>query len=409
MDELGTQSNLGGNGLASHNGSLHLRPALNSWGAIELFVSLSRTSLIFSFLALLALRFVIGFHFFSEGTEKVREKDFTSEYFLRAAVGPFASYYHGMVDDFDGRSRLCASIDEDESGEQRLVLDPLISEQIWKDFVEHAKSHYEFGGKDIVASLQLRRDDLKEQIERARSEKDSAVNIAGLESERRAYAETIKHVRNQVVFADDLLQSAIDEMKQLLRENEVEILGHFKGESRLEGFARDGIDRKKVAQSVDTLRGQIGSIARERTKASAPWLQQAEEIWDGLEREINGLAVDKQREKGFFLLHRPHSPPGSRMKLIDRMIPWFDIVIGALLLLGLFSRFASLAGAAFLASVILSQPPWVPGASETIYQTIEMFALLVICATAAGRYGGLDFFVHRFWKNAFRRSPAVES
>ena len=81
-----------------------------------------------------------------------------------------------------------------------------------------------------------------------------------------------------------------------------------------------------------------------------------------------------------------------RYKIINKVIPWFDTIIGALLILGLFTRFASLAGGLFLLSVIISQPPWIPGTQPTAYQAIEMFAMLAIFATCAGRYGGLDFF-----------------
>ena len=81
--------------------------------------------------------------------------------------------------------------------------------------------------------------------------------------------------------------------------------------------------------------------------------------------------------------------------MINHIIPWFDTIVGALLIIGLFTRLASLAGAVFLASVIAMQPPWIPGTVPTYYQAIEMFALLVIFATCAGRMGGLDYFFSR--------------
>jgi len=63
-------------------------------------------------------------------------------------------------------------------------------------------------------------------------------------------------------------------------------------------------------------------------------------------------------------------------------------------LLGLFTRFWAIVGSGFLLSVISSQWPGWPGAAPTYYQAVELFALLVLCATAAGRYAGLDFFIH---------------
>ena len=82
----------------------------------------------------------------------------------------------------------------------------------------------------------------------------------------------------------------------------------------------------------------------------------------------------------------------SMLNIVDLFIPWFDTIVGALLILGLFTRLASLAGAAFLASVIASQPPWIQGVDPNYYVLIELFAMLVIFATCAGRMGGLDFF-----------------
>ena len=64
-----------------------------------------------------------------------------------------------------------------------------------------------------------------------------------------------------------------------------------------------------------------------------------------------------------------------------------------LLVLGLFTRVAAIAGGAFLISVIASQPPFVPSASDVNYQIVLLLGLLVVAAVGAGRWGGLDFFV----------------
>lgn len=58
--------------------------------------------------ALVALRLVVGWHFFMEGSTKVREGGFTSVGFLGAAKGPLADTFHDMVPDFDGQLRLDA-------------------------------------------------------------------------------------------------------------------------------------------------------------------------------------------------------------------------------------------------------------------------------------------------------------
>jgi uncharacterized membrane protein YphA (DoxX/SURF4 family) len=98
------------------------------------------------------------------------------------------------------------------------------------------------------------------------------------------------------------------------------------------------------------------------------------------------------------------------------VIPWFDLIVGSLLILGLFSRLASLAGAGFLLSVLATQPPWVPdvvtsGPGSVYLYVIEFAALLVIFATCAGRNFGVDYFIHAIFgrKKTNQSSHSVES
>jgi uncharacterized membrane protein YphA (DoxX/SURF4 family) len=87
-------------------------------------------------------------------------------------------------------------------------------------------------------------------------------------------------------------------------------------------------------------------------------------------------------------------PKQARLQRVSLGAAVLTIGVGICLLLGLFTRIASLAGALFLASVIATQPPWLSTAEPTIYQTVEMAGLLVLAGTGAGRWLGLDYF---FW------------
>jgi uncharacterized membrane protein YphA (DoxX/SURF4 family) len=53
-----------------------------------------------------ALRFAVGWHFFSAGAEKLQNPNFRAAYFLEEAVGPFADFFHGLVPDALGKQRL---------------------------------------------------------------------------------------------------------------------------------------------------------------------------------------------------------------------------------------------------------------------------------------------------------------
>jgi uncharacterized membrane protein YphA (DoxX/SURF4 family) len=82
----------------------------------------------------------------------------------------------------------------------------------------------------------------------------------------------------------------------------------------------------------------------------------------------------------------------AELALVDKVVTWSHVIIGACLVVGLFTPIAALGGAVFLAMVISTQPPWVPGTQDTYYQFVEMFGLLVLAATCAGRWAGLDYF-----------------
>jgi uncharacterized membrane protein YphA (DoxX/SURF4 family) len=111
-----------------------------------------------------------------------------------------------------------------------------------------------------------------------------------------------------------------------------------------------------------------------------------------------------QREYyGYYELPRAGTA-GMSSALADRVLPWFTFLVGVLLVLGLFTRVAALGGAAFLLSVIATQPPWIAAAADTNYQIVLLLGLLVCAAIGAGRWGGLDFFLGLLWNNCCGRA-----
>jgi uncharacterized membrane protein YphA (DoxX/SURF4 family) len=96
-------------------------------------------------------------------------------------------------------------------------------------------------------------------------------------------------------------------------------------------------------------------------------------------------------------------PKAKRMVWLSMAVTCMVTSVGVCLLFGFFTRLASTVAAIFLFSVITTQPPWLAGAVPTMFQTIEMAALLVLAATAAGRWAGLDFFTHAFCQKFCQR------
>ncbi len=86
----------------------------------------------------------------------------------------------------------------------------------------------------------------------------------------------------------------------------------------------------------------------------------------------------------------------TSLEIVDVTMTYGILAIGLLLLLGLFTRTACVAGAAFLLSVVMMQPFWVSEALPTFNQYVEMLALLTLATTPVGRWAGLDFFLTPF-------------
>lgn len=338
------------------------------------------------------LRLSVGYHFFCEGTSKLRDGNFTAEYFLRAARGPFAPWFHGILEDETGQQRLCVVSTEGPGGEREFELDPGFTFALWQDFVDQARSYYRFGDQALLDEIADRRARLAEQIREARATGDRSVDTAALERQRDIDEQSILMIREQMPRSAEILAEHEETLRNWLAENRVEVLQHFHTRDRLDGFAQDGESRSDVAREVASLRDQVDTIRSDRQKQRNGWTAEIEAIWDSLEAQINALAVDRQGKQEPLPLHRQFDQEFSKLKTVNRIIPWFDTVLGALLIVGLFTRLAAAAGGLFLLSVICSQPPWIPGTTDTYYQTVEMFALLVLFATAAGRFGGLDFF-----------------
>lgn len=342
-----------------------------------------------AFIALMLLRFVVGYHFFKEGTYKLKN-GFDASGFLQSAKGPLAPYFHSMVDDLDGSKRFGVTIDESAVGPESVTLDPELTFELWEDFMHRAASHYRFGDPEVVDKLKAQREVLAQEIQKLQKDGEPTKD---LELQRANAEKKIKKIRAQTSDAKEILEDAKYELKSWLQANQVELVAHYGTDHREEGFARDGQNKASVALYVDTLRDQVGTIKSDRQKKLYGWKQEIDGMWSAYEGRINALAVQEQETVGTILAHRPFDQPYSQLKIINKVIPWFDTVVGVLLILGLFTRLASGAAALFLISVVLTQPFWIPGTQDTYFYWIELMALLVIFATCAGRMGGLDFFL----------------
>jgi thiosulfate dehydrogenase (quinone) large subunit len=116
---------------------------------------------------------------------------------------------------------------------------------------------------------------------------------------------------------------------------------------------------------------------------------------------------------GFFrwLLTQP-----NHLANADLVTMWGLTLVGLFLMLGLFTRLASLAGIGFILLFYLATPPFIgyfyAVPSEGSYliinkNLVELCALVVIFLTGSGRFAGIDRILHRLFSR--RRAPLARA
>lgn len=197
----------------------------------------------------------------------------------------------------------------------------------------------------------------------------------------------------QTADAEAIFQRYAAHLREFLATNAEDIDEYWLQLGRLQKDQDPSSPTTAALREVSSLSGQVGKRETELKGKRGPWLAAIDKLWTGYERDMNAVATEKQRGSKLGL-----AAPGRRMldsRRVDQIIPWFDLAVGALLILGLFTRTTSVLAAIFLGSIVLTQWPGTPGAAPTYYQFNLMLALLVLAATGAGRFAGLDFFVRQ--------------
>lgn len=189
---------------------------------------------------------------------------------------------------------------------------------------------------------------------------------------------------NQNKQAADILQRYERQLRDYLAEKADDIREYRGNVQRRDEYLQD-----PQRMETPSLRKQVERIENDVRNMRAPLVRPIDALWEGYARDLNALAKSDQRGGAPVQLTKL----GRRLldsETIDKVIPWFDMTIGALLIMGLGTRIAAMAGAAFLFSVLISQWPTASGSIPTWPQFIEALGLLVLAAAGAGRYAGFD-------------------
>ncbi|MFM8953602.1 MAG: hypothetical protein ACKOOF_11165 [Planctomycetaceae bacterium] len=298
-------------------------------------VDFMRTTLL-AVAALAFLRIVVGLHFFLEGISHLRDPDWSSAGFRKAAVGPLGDWY---------RSSLPQTGDWTGTLGSRGPEDAATAATRWHESVVQG-----------WRALLTRRAALVPLSTDARAAAETA--LAAAQAELAAYVGTI---------ADDLL----DYRLQVQR---------LTGMQEKPGAAAIPFERERVAKKRSELAGR-----------AAGWMKDAEAIGTKLVADWDRqLGSDDDRRRAAAAVE-----PTPLWKA-DRFVSWSLVTIGACLVLGILVSFNAMGGAMFLASVIASQPFWVAGAQSTYDQWVELAALLAIAALPIGGWSGLEYFLKQW-------------
>lgn len=282
-------------------------------------------------LMLVLLRLNIGWHFYSEGVKHLTEPNWSSEGFLRAAKGPLAPMFQSVLPG-------------------------------------------DYGFKAILNDSNSKADPAKQMQDRV------------LEAWGQLYGQFVTNFpvsENQKKDAERVLLRHQSLYQGWIGENK-EAIDNWLHE-------RDRLNAAKSLASANDVPYQKKRITDKQAlqdAEAAGWLKNVRKMEQDLRLDLEGVLETDQ-------LSASSLPSDSAtLRTVDLVMTYGILTIGILLFLGLFTRLASIAGAAFLLSVVLTQPFWVTETTPTFNQLVEMFALLTLATTNVGRWAGLDFFIH---------------
>ncbi|MHB1561873.1 MAG: hypothetical protein ACYC61_30860, partial [Isosphaeraceae bacterium] len=310
----------------------------------------------FAALLIILLRIAIGWHFLTEGSEKLRSTEhnktpFSAEGYLRNASGPFGHYFRDALPDADGRA----------------TLDLSKLKASWRAEANRIAAHFHFTDEQKNVASKL--------VDEAERWADGW--FADPENTEK---------RNKYFHQFDELEKA--EANPALMSFELE---------RVWDARRDlDTDRRALVGPIHERGKELSdAIARKATReqvaaAGSPWISRIRRT----PLHNPTATVDEQAIES-----ADASRPWTQLDWINFTTTFGLIAIGVCLILGFLTPLAALGGAAFLAMIYLSLPPW-PGVppnprTEGNYfivskNLIELIACLVIATTPTGHWIGLD-------------------
>jgi uncharacterized membrane protein YphA (DoxX/SURF4 family) len=304
---------------------------------------------------LICLRLAIGWHCFVEGMEKFSAASWSSEAYLRESTGPLADLYRPIAGD-----RL---IDKLTFGPDDAFPEQLDRE--WRAYVDAFSAYYDLTDEQVARAqvvLDQRKADLKTEF--AKSE------------------ELIKLSPYPPPLPKNMT------MKERLKEHERLLALVNEAEAKFPSSDKDVHSAWKTDKGV---------LAAWRNLLKARLSTETAK----LEKQLHDDVLTSEQRQLPRMVGPARLPIGSWQLLewSDAAVMWSLLVLGACLMLGIFSRVSSLLTALLVLSFYLAMPP-LPGWPEgprleghylLINKTlIEVIALLALTFIPTGRWAGLD-------------------
>jgi uncharacterized membrane protein YphA (DoxX/SURF4 family) len=346
---------------------------------------------------LILLRLAIGWHFFAEGYHKLegywhgptetvvgKSRPFSSAGYFREGTGPLAKIIRQEVGDPDDEALqlLTPQQAESESAPLHSRTPPLLHQE-WGDYVHRFCDYYN-----------LNDEQRKKADEAFTKTEDAAVDwLTRTKVDEKNYLSKTQEGRLPVPARVALYKQKLEELNEPKH-------------SRLVPIGSD-------AESI-----RLHDVKAEVVRLRVGLLNDLDEYTKDLRKELEKLptAEQKQEADGKGKPPEPQSPSSEKQiqKWIDLATMYGLTILGACLIVGLFTRLSCVLAAGFLVMTYLCMPPfpWLPTApnNEGYYlfvnkNVIETLALLALATTASGRWLGLDALLH--WMLFGGRRPAA--
>jgi len=304
------------------------------------------------------LRLGIGWLFFAGAWEKHQNKKFTSEPFLKQAKGPLAPFYLAEVPDVHDFRRWIEQPRKQTPPPEPTSDDPESAKKAAADAAQLKAEVYKNWEEAIV-------------LDWGRLQQSVSSHF-GFDNEQKTKA------------------------GKLLRYYEGKLHSYLEARANDLAAFRHDLYRDQPEQAQKRfLPEPVADADKDQRRAKAMEVRQwVVDAGNQYRKELAQLATEAQQKTyGELAVQR------TTLEKFDQFLIYSHMAIGFCLLVGLLTRLASLGAAFFLLSVVATQPfwidgslSWISGPQAVMYQVILLLACLVLMASGAGRWAGLDYF-----------------